>query len=817
MHSDFPANMNATPPSSDARTDDATELQGSHVAAAADGGALEAGTRIGAFVILRRLGEGGMGRVYLAEQTQPVRREVALKLLREQFSSPLALAYFDVERQALAQMQHPAIAQVFDAGTTPDGRPYLAMEVVEGKPITQFCREAGLDLAQRLSLFARVCHGVQHAHQKGIIHRDLKPANVLVRDIDGEPMPTIIDFGIAIADGGGSGALTAETAGTAVYMSPEQNRRDGQRLDTRSDVYSLGVMLFEVLTDSDVIALGSSAHLSGHPAALLFERLDSQRSKAAQAPAGGDLVQATQSLPRELRAVLRKALAPRREDRYASAAALADDLDRFRARRPLQAMPPTRLYLASRFAARHRFGLAAAGLVALALLAGIALAVHGMQLARQSETVARAEAAKSAQVSEFVRGMLAGIDPDHARGMDNQLLRTLLDAAAERADRELADQHDVHADIEATIADSYASIGEFERADAHYQAALAAAREAPSSQLQVADILRRRADALSRAGKPDQALAEANKALALVGDLPATDRLRLRVEHTLGALERETGKVEESRTRLKGVLERQTAALGADDADTLVTLQSLAISDTVGGNYAEARHLLQSLIGRYRRLRGPDDLRTVGATVTLAVLENEQENYPETVKLLTPVLPVIERIYGPAHPRTLVVVMNLGSALRYSGHLEEARPYYLRALETARQLYGPQAPRTLMAEGNLSLMLRDAGDLAAAEQHARFVVEHADQAFGDNPYRAAMLRGLASILILERKFDEAESLLDRAWSLFAEAPSYGPEHPRTQEVVDSGIELYTAWKKPARLATWQARKVAPPADKSNAS
>src|SRR4051812_34553302 len=226
---------------------DATEITGLPVGARGD--AFAPGTRFGVYTIRAELGEGGMGCVYLAEQTRPVRREVALKLIREQVESPLARAYFDVESQALAQMQHPAIAQVFEAGTTAEGHPYIAMEVVEGEALTRFCREQNLDVAERLALFTRVCHGVQHAHQKGVIHRDLKPANVLVRRVDGAPAPKIIDFGIAVGgssgtQGGVADAAAVDRAGTAVYMSPEQLSPLTRDLDTRSDVYSLGVMLY---------------------------------------------------------------------------------------------------------------------------------------------------------------------------------------------------------------------------------------------------------------------------------------------------------------------------------------------------------------------------------------------------------------------------------------------------------------------------------------------------------------------------------------------------------------------------------------------
>ena len=783
--------------------DDATELQ-TLVADADAAGVLAPGAQLGPYVIRRVLGEGGMGCVYLAEQLQPVRREVALKLIREQVSSPLARAYFDVERQALAQMQHPAIAQVFDAGTTAHGHPYLAMEVVEGSPLTRYCRETRLGLAERLALFARVCHGVQHAHQKGIIHRDLKPSNVLVRVVDGEPVPKIIDFGIAIggvASGGNvaAHATASDQAGTAVYMSPEQAIRQPRGIDTRSDVYSLGVMLYEVLTDADAAALTSIVHDSRRaPHETLLAAIDSN-ADASASPTPDAFLEAARRLPHELRAILRMALAADRADRYDSAAALADDLERYRQKRPVKALPQTRWYLTRTFIARHRIGLAAASLAALALVAGIALALAGL-------AQARVEAAKSTQVSEFVRGILGGIDPDRAKGMDTKLMRMVLDSAAERAGRELAGQPDVRAEIEYTIADSYSSLGEFALARDHYDDAISAARKAGLPAAKIGMIAARRALGINAGGKPQDALAAARDAQAQLATLPEGDGERLKAETWLGLIERDAGKLEDARARLARVIAQHEAAGDADEPDALDARRELAITEFIGGRYDEAQALLQPLIATYARRYGEEDTHTLGARVTLAVLNNERENYPESERLLAPLLPMVERTYGLDHPRTLVVIMNLGSAIRFQKRYAEARPYYERALELARKLYGPTAPRTLMAEGNMSLMLRDAGDLVAAERHARFVTDNAEAAFGDNPYRAAMHRGLATVLVRAGKYADAESELQRAWTIFLDAPGYGAAHPRSQEAVDTFIELYDAWGKPAAAAEWRARK-----------
>jgi non-specific serine/threonine protein kinase/serine/threonine-protein kinase len=787
---------------SDASPDEATEIQS--LPRAADAAApFAAGTRFGAYVLRRLLGEGGMGCVYLAEQVRPVRREVALKLIREQIASPLARAYFEVERQALAQMQHPAIAQVFDAGTSEDGHLYLAMEVVEGVAITRFCRSERLGLDQRLALFARVCRGVQHAHQKSILHRDLKPANVLVRRVDGEPMPKIIDFGIAIG-----GDAVGDRAGTAVYMSPEQASQEQRPLDTRSDVYSLGVMLYEVLTDSDAAELTSAAHRSERaPHRTLLAALDSGAGDAdAPAVAEAALRQATRRLPPELRAVLRKTLAHDRNDRYDSAAALADDVERFRERRPLQAMRRTGWYLLRTFAARHRLGFAAGTLAALALLVGSALAFDGLLRARRAAAVAQVEAAKATQVAGFVREMLAGIDPDRARSMDRSLMRLVLDSAAERAARELAAQPAVRAEIERTIAGSYASLGELDLAGRHYEAAIDSSRAAGLPAAQIARLVMRNAENVDNQGKAQEALQRGEEALALVAALPPDDRDRLYVESHLAGLECDAGKLEASRERYLRVLALQRERFGEDDEETLESVSGLAITASTMARFDEARPLYETLVAQRRARYGAEHSKTLSAINGLAVLELEQKHFAEAEKLLAPQLPIVERVFGADHPTTLRFVSNLGGAIRQQGRNEEARPYYERAFELSRRLSGPTSPSNVIAESNLANLLRDAGELDAALTHARAANENAAAAFGDNPVRAIFRKELATVLIRTQHYAQAERELAQAWATFSTSKEYGPLHPRTQEVVETGIELYDAWNRPDQLALWQARR-----------
>ncbi|MBL0162503.1 MAG: tetratricopeptide repeat protein [Xanthomonadales bacterium] len=792
----------------------ATEIDG---IATVEGGAgsLAAGTRIGDYRIRRSLGEGGMGQVYLAEQTAPVHRDVALKLIRAQIASPLALAWFEVERQALAQMQHPAIAQIFDAGSTDDGHAYIAMEYVEGAAVTDYCKTHVLDRDARIALFIRMCQGVQHAHQKGVIHRDLKPGNVLVRDIDGTPMPKIIDFGIAVGgDSSKDGAVStahAARAGTAIYMSPEQAGLRGRNIDTRSDVYSLGVMLCEILTGVDADSLTLDAHHSTRAAnATLLTALASDASPDDSGTAAQSLLLAARSLPAELRAILRKALAADRIDRYDSATALAEDLERYRERRPVSAMPQTRGYRTRSFIARHRLGIAAASLILVALLVGAAVALHGLREARQSAMVAHAEAVKADRVAQFVRTMLAGIDPDRARGMDNTLMHVILDSAAKRVGDELADEPDVRAEIERTIAGSYASLGDYEPARVHFDAAIDAARAAGLPRGEIARMAARAAVNRENQGQLADALVAAQAAFAEVESLPVNDRDRLSVESTLAGIEAAAGKPELALERFHRVLALQRQLFGNDSDDVLNTLDDLTDVEIDTNHLDEARTLLEELLGRYRARYGEEHSNTFGAVNGLAIIALEQKRFADAEKLLAPELPIIEHQFGKDHPVTLRLISNLGGAIRQQGRNEEARPYYERSVALAQKLYGAENPTTVIAESNLSVLLRDSGDLNAAEAHGRIAVKSADKVWADNAFRGIMHRELATVFVAEKKYPEAEAELNLAWNVLSKADGYGPTHPRRQDVVDTFIALYQAWAKPKQEAEWRSRKSTSP-------
>jgi serine/threonine protein kinase len=347
----------------------------------------EPGSRIGPYKLLQQIGEGGMGIVWMAEQTQPVQRKVALKILKAGLDSRQVIARFEAERQALALMDNPHIAKVLDAGTTPQGSPYFVMELVKGHPITQYCDEHRLTPKQRLELFMPVCQAIQHAHQKGIIHRDIKPSNVLVAPYDGKPVVKVIDFGVAKATGQ---RLTDKTlftelgavVGTLQYMSPEQAELNNQDIDTRSDVYSLGVLLYELLTGTtplDRKRYQESVFVEllrlireeepPRPSARLSESRDTLPSVSVQRHM--EPAQLTRLVRGELDWIVMKALEKDRNRRYETATGFAADVQRYLDDEPVQACPPSAGYRLRKFARRHHGPLLASAVVLLALVGGL--------------------------------------------------------------------------------------------------------------------------------------------------------------------------------------------------------------------------------------------------------------------------------------------------------------------------------------------------------------------------------------------------------------------------------------------------------------
>ncbi|MHC4948954.1 MAG: serine/threonine protein kinase, partial [Planctomycetota bacterium] len=518
---------------------------------------LRPGDRVGPYTIRDVLGEGGFAVVYRADQAEPVRRTVALKIIKLGMDTRQVIARFEAERQALAVMDHPNVARVLDAGATDTGRPYFVMELVAGDPITDYCDRHRLRTRERLDLFIQTCRAVQHAHQKGIIHRDIKPSNVLVTVRESDPVVKVIDFGIAKAT---RQQLTERTIftehgqfiGTPEYMSPEQAEMRALDIDTRTDIYSLGVLLYELLTATlpfDPEALRAAGYAE-------IQRIIREQDPPRPSTKLSSLREATTTIaqrhasdPKTLLRVLRgdldwitmRCLEKDRTRRYESAGGLAADIRRHLDDEPVLAGPPSAGYRIGKFVRRHRGAVAAAGALVLVLALGVAGTTWGLLRAVANERVARTEAAKAQQIAAFTQEMLAGIDPATAGDLDKTLMRMVLDEAAARIGTDLADEPEVEASIRQTIGRSYVAIGEYDRAEPH----LERSRE-----------LRR----------------------TVLGD---EHRATLRAMNTLAGVHWRRGRYEDAAALQRETLEIQERVLGDEHPDTLASLSNLA------GQYAD--------------------------------------------------------------------------------------------------------------------------------------------------------------------------------------------------------------------------------------
>ncbi|MFH1749088.1 MAG: serine/threonine-protein kinase [Planctomycetota bacterium] len=682
------------------------------------------GTRIGPYKILQQIGEGGFGHVYMAEQDEPVRRRVALKVIKLGMDTRQVIARFEAERQALALMEHPNIAKVLDAGATESGRPYFAMELVKGIPITEYCDKHNMPTRQRLELFVQVCQAVQHAHQKGIIHRDIKPNNVLVTLHDSKPVPKVIDFGIAKAT---SQRLTEKTlftefrqfVGTPEYMSPDQAEISGLDVDTRTDIYSLGVLLYELLTGTTPFD-GTTLRAADYDEIKRIIREVEPPKPSTRVHTliseGSDLASRRQVeagvLSRLMRGdldwIVMKALDKDRTRRYATANDLAHDIERHLNHEPVLAGPPSVTYKLAKFIRRNRAVVLAASLTTAAMLIGLSLATIGLiqaryaqsalrterdaaetarieadaarklaqrqqQLAEQNARAAQQEAAKFGAVNDFVLDMLSSVDPRRALGRE-VTVRSILEEAAERIGAgSLTDQPEVEAAVRMTIGQTYQALGLYDVAEMH---------------LRTAESLRQQHQG-------------------------ATHVNTLRSRSTLGGLLEAQGKYAEAEALLRQTVEAQRRILGDEHSDTLTTMNRLGIAMWRQSKYLEAERIHRQTLETQIIVLGEEHLDTLRSLVNLGTVLQAQGKYDRAEVLLSQALEIERRVLGEDHPDTMTAMNNLALTLERQRKLDQAVNLYTRAWELDCRVLGAIHPRTQIPFNNLLRVLRTLGDREA--------------------------------------------------------------------------------------------------------
>ena len=769
------------------------------------------------------IGEGGFGTVYRAQQEYPVRREVALKLIKLGMDTRAVVARFEAERQALASMEHPGVAKVFDAGCTTQGRPFFVMELVSGEPITEYCRRNSLSTRHKLELFARVCNAVAHAHARGIIHRDLKPSNVLVSLQDSQAVPKVIDFGIAKAISNTASTATILTEqrqflGTPEYMSPEQASGSAD-IDTRADVYSLGVLLYELVTGTppfDSRRLRRASHEEIQriirqedppPPSLRVSGLRSVVSGRVEAsngtlsgdrPSSAKLLSLTRELRGDLDWIIARAMEKDRARRYDSVNALAADIRRHLNHEPVEASPPSMSYRLGKLARRHTVALASAAAILLALLVGLSTTTIGFVQARREATrahkaevdaLAQRDAAfraehdaqtarqEAEEVISFLVDMLGAADPG-SMGR-NTTVRQVLDQASAELGNKFTDRPLVEARLADVMGRTYQSLGFFEQAERYLSKALEARVAAEGYTSQTLLAMSRLGVLYHVSGRTTEGRQLIDEGLELAqSSLGPDHEVTLTLLQNRGALLRAEGRMAEAEDVLRDALERTAGRFGDESERALAAKHNLALLLQTSGRFEEALELTGEVATARRKSSGPRHPQTLLIMQNLAALLDQTGRPDQGRRILESTLQQARQVWGRDHPRTTALERNLLVIRLNAGEIEATLPLAKRLLALDERNFGPESSRAIHSKLTLAAVHRRRGELDEARGLAEEALLAARQALGrDHEVTLQCMSGLAAVLEKQATAQEAIALLEEA--LATAKASYGDAHPYT--------------------------------------